>query len=147
MKNAQSHLKIQAFLHHQSVSLQVEEVVRVDRERERHVAAGGDLDQLDIGRVVLRDGDGTRRDSANWQDREWKDLRVSSPEQMEDQHQAPPDPPGWTFNCLPGYSQEHHQVHRTSWTGGQKRTACLLLLCTSLTKPSISSALLYLILS
>lgn len=32
------------------------------------------MDQLDVGCVVLRDGDGTRRDGANWEDRERKDF-------------------------------------------------------------------------
>lgn len=73
-ENAWTRLIIESFLHHQSVSLQVEQTVGVDRDCQRHVTARGDFNQLNVGGVVLRDCDGTRRDGANWEDTEWKDF-------------------------------------------------------------------------
>lgn len=82
-----THFIIESFLHHQSVSLQVEQTVGVDCDRQRHVTARGDFDQLNVGSVVLRDCDGTRRNGANWEDREWNGFIERSSHQTCTKHQ------------------------------------------------------------
>lgn len=62
-----THLIVETFLHHQSISLQVEQFLWVHRHPQRHVVGRVDLHQLDVGRVVLWDGHWPRWDGADWE--------------------------------------------------------------------------------
>lgn len=65
-----THLVVESLLHHQSVSLQVEQIFRVHCDRQSHIIHWADLHQLDVRRVVLRDRHRARRNRAHWERRE-----------------------------------------------------------------------------
>lgn len=65
-----THLVVESLLHHQSVSLQVEQIFRVHCDRQSHIIHRADLHQLDVRRVVLRDRHRARRNRAHWERRE-----------------------------------------------------------------------------